>query len=256
MYDGRQTLTAIDNHMVWILALCALAMLCNYTWFFASYVIARREKVYSIPIFCTLFWFAGDGSFVARYDTWFHTYHHWYVELFWVALVFTVTFEVAYIVQAIQYGRKELLPSSTPRQFGALMVAGAAAAVIVWNFLNHSMGDPIAIAYFSAANTALPLMYVGILMRRRSSAGTAPIVWWAYLGMITFWFLAITLFFGPEFRCGCRRRSRNRRPYRRPAVLRFRAEHPIGSGSRVAAASLSPSSCGRSETRSGEAGGH
>jgi hypothetical protein len=200
MYDGRQTLTAIDNHMVWILALCALAMLCNYTWFFASYVIARREKVYSIPIFCTLFWFAGDGSFVARYDTWFHTYHHWYVELFWVALVFTVTFEVAYIVQAIQYGRKELLPSSTPRQFGALMVAGAAAAVIVWNFLNHSMGDPIAIAYFSAANTALPLMYVGILMRRRSSAGTAPIVWWAYLGMITFWFLAITLFFGPEFR--------------------------------------------------------
>ena len=115
MYDGRQTLTAIDHHMVWILALCSLAMVFNYIWFFAAYVIARREKVYSIPIFCTLFWFAGDGSFVARYNTWFHTYHHWYVELFWGALLFTVTFEVAYIVQAIQYGRKELLPSSTPR---------------------------------------------------------------------------------------------------------------------------------------------
>lgn len=200
MYDGRQALTAIDNHMVGILLLCALAMICNYIWFFAAYVIARREKVYSIPIFCTLFWFAGDGSFVARYETWFHTYHHWYVELFWGALVLTVTFEIAYIVQAIQYGRKELLPSATPGQFAALIVAGAVVAVIVWNFLNHVMNDPIAIAYFSIANTALPVMYIGILMRRRSSAGTAPVVWWGYLGMINFWFVALTLFFGPEFR--------------------------------------------------------
>ncbi|WAJ43262.1 hypothetical protein OK015_18835 [Mycobacterium sp. Aquia_216] len=200
MYDGRQALTAIDHHMVGILVLCALAMIFNYTWFFAAYVIARRDKVYSIPIFCTLFWFAGDGSFVARYDTWFHTYHHWYVELFWCALLFTVTFEIAYIVQAIQFGRKELLPSATSGQFTALLVAGAVVAVIVWNFLDHLMSDPIAIAYFSIANTALPLMYVGILMRRRSSAGTAPVVWWGYLGMINCWFVALTLFFGPEFR--------------------------------------------------------
>lgn len=200
MYDGHETLASIDSHAVSILVLCALAMVCNYTWFFASYVIARREKVYSIPIFCTLFWFAGDASFVARYDTWFDTYHHWYVELFWGALLFTVLFEVLFIVQAIQYGRKELLPSASPRQFAALIIAGAVAAVVVWNFLNDSMGDPIAVAYFSVANAALPLMYVGILMRRRTSAGTAPLVWWGYLGMITCWFLAIALFFGPEFR--------------------------------------------------------
>jgi hypothetical protein len=200
MYDGHETLASIDNNAASILALCALAMVCNYTWFFASYVIARREKVYSIPIFCTLFWFAGDGTFVAHYDTWFNTYHHWYVELFWGALLFTVLFEVLFIVQAIQYGRKELLPSASPRQFGALIIAGAVAAVVVWNFLNDSMGDPIAVAYFSVANAALPLMYVGILMRRRTSAGTAPLVWWGYLGMITCWFLAIALFFGPEFR--------------------------------------------------------
>jgi hypothetical protein len=200
MYDGHETLASIDNNAVSILALCALAMVCNYTWFFASYMIARREKVYSIPIFCTLFWFAGDATFVAHYDTWFNTYHHWYVELFWGALLFTVLFEVLFIVQAIQYGRKELLPSASPRQFGALIIAGAVAAVVVWNFLNDSMGDPIAVAYFSVANAALPLMYVGILLRRRTSAGTAPLVWWGYLGMITCWFLAIALFFGPEFR--------------------------------------------------------
>lgn len=200
MYDGHQTLTAIDDHRVWILALCSLAMVCNYLWFFAAYIIARREQVYSVPIFATLFWFAGDGSFVARYDTWFNGYHHWYVELFWGALLFTVMFEVAYIVQAIQFGRKELLPSSTPRQFAALILAGATAAVVLWNFLDHSMGDPLGIAYFCIANAALPVLYVGILMRRRSSAGTAPVVWWGYLGMITFWFAAIALFFGPEFR--------------------------------------------------------
>jgi hypothetical protein len=200
MYDGFHTLATIDNHKVGILALCALAMICNYTWFFASYVIARREKVYSIPIFCTVFWFAGDGTFVAHYTTWFHTYHHWYVELFWAALVLTVTFEVAYIVQAIQYARKELLPSASPRQFGALVVAGAVAAVIIWNVINQALGDPLAIVYFSVANAALPLMYVGILMRRRSTAGTAPVVWWGFVGMINCWFTAIALFYGPEFR--------------------------------------------------------
>jgi hypothetical protein len=120
--------------------------------------------------------------------------------LFWAALLFTVMFEVAYLVQAIQYARKELLPSSTPRQFAALIVAGAVAAMIIWNFINHTMGDPLGIAYFCIANTALPLMYVGILMRRRSSAGTAPVVWWGYLGMITCWFTALVLFFGREFR--------------------------------------------------------
>jgi hypothetical protein len=44
-----------------------------------------------------------------------------------------------------------------PRQFAALIVAGVLAAVIVWSFLNHPMGDPIGIAYFCIANTALPL---------------------------------------------------------------------------------------------------
>src|ERR1700752_2834692 len=139
MYDGFQTLATIDNNKIGILALCALAMVFNYIWFFYALIIARREKVYSIPIFCTLFWFAGDASMVARYDTWFNTYKHWYVELFWAALLFTVMFEILYIVQAIQYGRKELLPSSTPRQFAALILAGAVAAIIILSFMNHVM---------------------------------------------------------------------------------------------------------------------
>jgi hypothetical protein len=200
MYDGFETLRTIDHNRTWILTLCAAAMIFNYIWFFGAYVIARREKVYSIPIFATLFWFAGDGTFVAHYSTWFHHYQHWYVELFWAALVLTVTFEVLYIVQAIQYGRKELWPSSTPRQFAALIIAGAVAAVVVWNLFWESMGDPLAITYFCIANAALPLLYIGLLLRRRTSAGTAPIVWWGYLGMISCWFPALTLFYGPQFR--------------------------------------------------------
>ena len=53
-------------------------------------------------------------------------------------------------MQAIQYARKELLPSSSPRQFAAMIVAGAVAAVIIWNFMDHTMGDPLGIAYFSS----------------------------------------------------------------------------------------------------------
>ena len=64
-------------------------MLCNYTWFFAALRAARRDRVYSIPAFCTLFWLVGDTSFLWHFDRWFHYYKNWYVELFWVALIFT-----------------------------------------------------------------------------------------------------------------------------------------------------------------------
>ncbi|MUL65823.1 hypothetical protein BOO86_15215 [Mycobacterium sp. CBMA 234] len=203
-YDGFATLATIDHNKFWILSLCAVAMIFNYIWFFGAFVIARREKVVSIPILATLFWLAGDGTFVAHYNTWFNHYAgaigQWYVQLFWAALLLTVTFEVLYVVQAIQYGHKELWPSATRQQFTALIIGGAVAAIIVWNIFWESMGDPLAITYFCIANAALPLLYVGVLLRRRTSAGTAPIVWWAFLGMITCWFIALTTFFGPQFR--------------------------------------------------------
>src|ERR1700730_19346401 len=116
MYDPQQVLAAIDQHKWPILALCAFAMLCNYTWFIAAVRQGFRDRVFPIPMFCTFFWLAGHGSMVLRYDQWFNVYRHWYVELFWLALVFTVVCELVFLYMTLRFGREELLPGATPAQ--------------------------------------------------------------------------------------------------------------------------------------------
>ena len=113
MYNTQDLLASIDQHRLPVLALCAFAMLGNYTFFFEAYRVSRREKIFTIPIFCTMFWFAHDLSFVYRFDIWWHQIDHWYVKAFWFALVLTVTFEAIYLRQVIRYGGKELLPAAS-----------------------------------------------------------------------------------------------------------------------------------------------
>jgi hypothetical protein len=200
MYDPIQVLANIDEHKTAIIAVCGLAMLCNYTWFFAAVRQSKRDRTYTIPLFCTFFWIAGDGSMVWRYDEWFNTYDHWYVKLFWIALCFTVMFEIIYVAQAIKYGREELLPTWSQAQFTAVILAGVATAVIVWSFTKHVLGDPIYIAYFHLANMAMPVMGPALLIRRKSRAGQSMLIWWAYLVMANCWYLSTYLWFGSEFR--------------------------------------------------------
>ena len=70
--------------------------------------------LYSMPLICTVFYLVHDASFVYRFDEWFNTYDHWYVKLFWAALVLTVAFELVFLSQFIRYGRKELAPNVEP----------------------------------------------------------------------------------------------------------------------------------------------
>jgi len=198
MYHPLKTLAAIDQHKWVILAVCGVAMICNYAWFFSAFRQANRDRTYSIPIPCTLFWLAGDGTVVLNFNRAFNTYDHWYTKLFWVALLFTVAFEIAFLVQTILYGHKELLPNWTRPQFAALMVGGAVAAAAVWAAFQASFKDDLFIAYFDVANVAMPLFYVGILIRRRSSAGTNRFIWAAYLVMETVWYAATMIWFGSD----------------------------------------------------------
>ncbi len=78
-----------------------------------------------------MFWFAHDLSFVYHFDIWFNQIDHWYVKLFWAALVLTVIFETIYLVQVLQYGKAELLPRAGQAQFAALVVAGQVGACVL-----------------------------------------------------------------------------------------------------------------------------
>jgi hypothetical protein len=200
MYNPHQVISHLDANEAKIIALCTVAMLFNYAWFFAALRVARRDRVYSLAPFLTFFWLAGDSSFLWHFDRWFHYYKDWYVELFWVALVFTVLFEIAFTIQLIQYGRKELLPRGTQAQFTALVLAGVAVAIVWWSFIRHVLGDPLWILYFDVANFVGPFFGAGLLLRRQSRAGQTPMIWWCYAAMAACWYVAQWLWFGPAFR--------------------------------------------------------
>ena len=200
MYNPHQVITHLDANKWPIIGLCTVAMLFNYSWFFMAFRVARRDRAYSLPAFCTLFWLVGDSSFLWHFDKWFYTYKDWYVELFWVALLFTVMFEVAFTIQFIQYGRAELLPSFSQRQFAAVVLAGVGAAIVLWSLVRHTISDGLWITYFDFANVVGPVFAIPLLMRRRSRAGTTPAIWACYAAMAFCWYLAESLWFGPVFR--------------------------------------------------------
>ena len=87
MSDPLTVLQALDQNKYPVIALCGLAMIFNYIWFVLAVLRGFRDRVYPIPIFSTLFWLCGDGSGVLSYDLYFNVYHHWYLELFWIALI-------------------------------------------------------------------------------------------------------------------------------------------------------------------------
>lgn len=200
MYNTQELLALIDQNRVPVLALCALAMLGNYIFFIEAYRVSRREKIFTIPIFCTMFWFAHDLSFVYRYDLWWNQIDHWYVKSFWFALVLTVTFEMIYLRQVVKYGGRELLPDAGQGQWTALVAAGVVGAIVCWEAVKFVLDDQVYAGSFGIANLSYVLMGTALAVRRRSMRGQTPMIWVGYLLLAVCWSTANALFFGPAFR--------------------------------------------------------
>ena len=199
MYEPYEVLASLDRNMWRIFALCGFAMICNYTWFFAAVRQGFRDRVVPVPVFCTLFWLAGDASMVMRYDLWFNVYDHWYLKLFWLALVFTVACELVFLYMTLRLGRKELAPGLSQPQFTILVLCGLAVMWVGWEMVKDLIGDPLYINYFHLANLVGPAMAAAQIFRRGNRAGTSPLIWWAYTAMVASWFIACALWFGGPF---------------------------------------------------------
>ena len=199
MYDPNIVLASIDQNRWNILALCGFAMLCNYTYFVAAIRQGFRDRVYPVPIFCSLFWLVGDASMVLSYNLCFKVYNHWYLKLFWGALCITVVFELIFLYMILRFGREEMRPALSRLQFNSLIGGGLVVSATVWAFIKEGLGDPLFIKYFDLAVMAGPPFYAALLMRRGSTKGTNSLGTWAYTLMAASWYGATTLWFGAPF---------------------------------------------------------
>lgn len=181
MYDAGLVLSNVDRNALPILLLAGTAMVANYVWFVAAYRAARRDGVYSIPLFCTFYWFAHDLSLLVRYDTWFNGYGHWFMMLWWVAFIPAVLFEVAFLVQNVRLAGAELLPSWSRPAFATLTVLGAGVAVVAWESVKYIFDDPLYLLGFGLTIVSYPVFGFSLLLNRKSAAGQTTMMWGAFL---------------------------------------------------------------------------
>jgi hypothetical protein len=205
MYNGTAVLAAIDRNTVAVLLLCAIALGGTYLWFVEAIRACRRDRAYAFPFVCTLFWFAHDTSFVARFHTWFEVYDHWYVKFFWAGLVITACMEMVYIRQTIRFGRREMCPNLSQRAFTWVIIAAAASAVLIWAAVKQAigegqvLGDDLYMASFGFTVAVYPPFAIGMMLRRGSAAGQTVLMWVGFWGVAIGYFAA-SFYFGPEFR--------------------------------------------------------
>ncbi|MCX2930120.1 hypothetical protein ORI20_07535 [Mycobacterium sp. CVI_P3] len=199
MYDPQRILTAIDQHWVPILIGFGLAMVLQNIAMVLAVVMTRREGWISIPLPCTFLWFAHDLGVVARFDTWFHTYGHWFLKLFWVGLLTALLLELVFLYQAVIVGRREYLPNGRTRTWAALVIAGAAAVVILWEYLKAMWGDPLYQAAPAITLFVLPVATTALILRRRSAVGQHPVIYGCFAAMVVLWWGVTVTFYGPFF---------------------------------------------------------
>lgn len=199
MSDPQTVFDAMDQHKVAVFALAGLAMIGNYIWFIAALKVGKQHRSYTIPVFLTFFWFAHDGSFVLSYDRWFNTYDHWFPQLFWVLLIFTVAFELAFMAQTVRYGREELAPNLTDWQFRLGLLGGLLAMIAAWAWLKQSMDDPVYLDIFALTVLSYPCIAITQVLRRGSRQGMSLAMCGGFLMMTVFYFTASSFFFGPAY---------------------------------------------------------
>lgn len=200
MYEPHAILEAIDHDTVWILLGFGLAMVLQNIAMGMAVVTTHREGWISIPLPCTFLWFAHDLGVVARFDTWFNVYDHWFLKLFWLGLLTALILEMAFFAQAIRVGRAEYLPGGTQAQWTALVVGGAIAFVVVWEYLKVVFDDPLYQAAPAITLFLLPLATTALLLRRRSAVAQSAVIYGCFAGMIPLWWGVTAGYYGGNFR--------------------------------------------------------
>ena len=190
MYDPATALRAIDTNTTAIMAYFLIVVAAAFAYFVIAFRLAVKQQVYVVPFIGAALFFWHDLTFVLMYDKWFHVYDHWWVKMWWFALVGTVLFELAMIWQVYRYGHRELWPSLSRRTFGWMIVLGTLGIGAMWYLIKSSMGDELFfITFVITAVFSVPLHTV-IMSRRQSQAGQSIAMQLATIVMLWFETLA------------------------------------------------------------------
>lgn len=199
-YDAQALLATIDANKWVVLAGGGIAMIFNYIFFWEAGRSAMRDQSPAFPLIACTIWFAHDLSFVLNYADWFGTYDHWYLKLFWVALVPTTMFEAYYTWQVWRYGREEFYPAAQQERWTQYVIGCIAAGCLGWWAIKQMLDDPLYTWSFATTGALAAFFCLARSVRRGDTAGQSALMWWSYCAMTTTWFACEYIVFGGMFR--------------------------------------------------------
>jgi hypothetical protein len=183
-YDPHAVLQAIDENTMTVLLFFAGAAICTFIFLIESFRLTLKHAAYSAPL-AAVGWFAmHDLIFVLQYEKWFVEYNHWWCKAWWVALIFTALIEFTLVGMVIRYGRKELLPMVSQRQFAALVIAATLGIGVLWLVIKSVLNDDLYLISFPVtAFWALPFS-TALLVKRQSLRGQSTRLEFCVIGIM------------------------------------------------------------------------
>jgi hypothetical protein len=200
MYDPDAVLAQVSSHAALIVALGAVALLCNWYYFFECARLAQRDRCTPMALWATTVFIGHDGSYLLNFNLWFHHYNHWFPKLFWVGLIVTFSFEITFFVQTIRFGRKELAPRLDQAQWTAYCFGALLTGVVFWAIAKYYLSDPLYLMTFLVTFGMCAPATIPFMIRRGTRTGVGTLQMWAYLGIGIGYVLLTTGILGGAFR--------------------------------------------------------
>jgi hypothetical protein len=197
MYDAETVLRTVNDNAALVVALGALALAANWTYFFECARLARRDKCYPMALWATTVFMGHDGSYLLMANDWFNGYEgvpgNWFPPLFWVGLIVTFSFECIFFVQTIRYGRQEIAPRLSQQQWTAYCLLAAVTGIVFWAVTKTYLDDELYLMTFLVTFGMCAPATIPLMIRRGARIGVGAVQLWAY-ALIGVFYIALTVF--------------------------------------------------------------
>lgn len=199
MYDPAAVLAAVDRHAVPVLLIAGLSLIGNAVYYFEALRLGFRERTYTMPLCGLYFFIPHDMHFVLLWEKWFVEYDHWFLKLFWIALVFTAASAWVFLFQFLRYGQREWMPHASRATFVSLVLGGLVLSTGVWLALKEMLNDELFLFAFGLTAFWCAPFGMGLMLRRGTRIAQSVPMWLGYTAIPVFYWLAAALYLGPYF---------------------------------------------------------
>jgi hypothetical protein len=199
-YDPQATLDAITDNAVWVVGIGGLSIVAMFVFFIEGARMGGRDRVYPMALWMTALWWPHDGSYLLHAGDWFGgRYDHWFMQLFWFAIIVTFLAECTFFGQTVRFAREELSPGCSQREHAIRMVGALAAGVVSWALLKGALRDPLYLLSFMGTLLWGCPSASALLGRRPDGRGQSVLARVGFAVMTVCYSIASIGFFGGGF---------------------------------------------------------